>query len=630
MDDAPRARHRAGEVSRAAVAGDPVRWPRRRWREIRDPRPRSGPQRPRRRCPLPQQTEARPLTSTDSTPTTPETERAESGAPAPEQLEQAVEELGGAPVAADSPLFSDFDVHPDIVASLADVGITRTFAIQELTLPLALTGNDLIGQARTGTGKTLGFGVPLLQRVAPPAEGGDGVPQALVVVPTRELCVQVARDLGAAGTRRGIRVQAIYGGRAFEPQIEALQAGVEVVVGTPGRLLDLAQRGDLILGKVRVLVLDEADEMLDLGFLPDIERILAMVPDQRQTMLFSATMPGPIVTLSRSFMTQPTHIRAHGNDEGSTVPQTTQFVYRAHNLDKPELLARVLQARDRGLAMVFCRTKRTAQKVADELVERGFAAAAVHGDLGQGAREQALRAFRSGKVDVLVATDVAARGIDVTGVSHVVNYQCPEDEKTYVHRIGRTGRAGSTGVAVTLVDWDDIPRWQLIDKALDLGFTDPPETYSTSPWVRTDLDVPEGATGRLPRSQRTREGLDAETLEDLGETGKRNRPAGRGPGREGAPATGDTDAERPAGARKSRPRRRTRGAGAAAAGAAAAMGSPDAATATAEAGAEAGPGSAGGEGPAKPRRRRRRRGGAGRAGSGAADAGPAGDAGSDS
>ena len=234
--------------------------------------------------------------------------------------------------------------------------------------------------------------------------------------------------------------------------------------------------------------------------------------------------------------------------------------------------------------MVFCRTKRTAQKVADELVDRGFAAAAVHGDLGQGAREQALRAFRSGKVDVLVATDVAARGIDVTGVSHVVNYQCPEDEKTYVHRIGRTGRAGSTGVAVTLVDWDDIPRWQLINKALDLGFTDPPETYSTSPWVYTDLDVPTTATGRLPRSQRTREGLDAETLEDLGETGKRNRPTqsggrdsggrgdsrGPGGGRSGGDRSGQHSGERAegetAGSGKSRPRRRTRGTGAAAAG----------------------------------------------------------------
>jgi superfamily II DNA/RNA helicase len=558
----------------------------------------------------PSRPEARALTSTENTNPTAALEHAETGAPAPEQIEQTVEELGGAPVAPDSPLFSDFDVHPDIVAALADVGITRTFAIQELTLPLALGGNDLIGQARTGTGKTLGFGVPMLQRVVPPAEGGDGVPQALVVVPTRELCVQVARDLAAAGARRGVRVQAIYGGRAFEPQVAALQNGVEIVVGTPGRLLDLAQQGHLILGKVKVLVLDEADEMLDLGFLPDIERILAMVPDKRQTMLFSATMPGPIVTLSRSFMTQPTHIRAHGNDEGSTVPQTTQFIYRAHNLDKPELLSRVLQSRDRGLVMVFCRTKRTAQKVADELVDRGFAAAAVHGDLGQGAREQALRAFRSGKVDVLVATDVAARGIDVTGVSHVVNYQCPEDEKTYVHRIGRTGRAGSTGVAVTLVDWDDIPRWQLINKALDLDFADPPETYSTSPWVYTDLDVPTTATGRLPRSQRTREGLDAETLEDLGETGKRNRPAQSG----GRDSGGRGDSRGPSGGRsgerageaegggKSRPRRRTRGTGAASAQGE----SAPAAGETSSAGAP--------EGGAPKPRRRRRRGGANRGG----------------
>jgi len=338
-------------------------------------------------------------------------------------------------------------------------------------------------------------------------------------------------------------------------------------------------------------------------------------------MLFSATMPGPIVTLSRSFMTQPTHIRAHGNDEGSTVPQTTQFIYRAHNLDKPELLARVLQSRDRGLLMVFCRTKRTAQKVADELVDRGFAAAAVHGDLGQGAREQALRAFRSGKVDVLVATDVAARGIDVTGVSHVVNYQCPEDEKTYVHRIGRTGRAGSTGVAVTLVDWDDIPRWQLINKALDLDFADPPETYSTSPWVYSDLDVPETATGRLPRSQRTREGLEAETIEDLGETGKRNRPErsggrdsggradSRGPrgGRSGERSGESPGETQTAGGGKSRPRRRTRGTGA-----------PAAEGSTAPAASSSEQGSS--EGGASRPRRRRRRGSANRSGGGSESA----------
>jgi superfamily II DNA/RNA helicase len=282
--------------------------------------------------------------------------------------------------------------------------------------------------------------------------------------------------------------------------------------------------------------------------------------------------------------------------------------------------------------MVFCRTKRTAQKVADELVDRGFAAAAVHGDLGQGAREQALRAFRAGKVDVLVATDVAARGIDVTGVSHVVNYQCPEDEKTYVHRIGRTGRAGSTGVAVTLVDWDDIPRWQLINKALDLGFTDPPETYSTSPWVYTDLDVPTTSTGRLPRSQRTREGLGAETLEDLGETGKRNKPAQSGGRDSGARDSGGRDSggrdsggrgdsrgpaggrsgerpaegEQPSGEGQSRPRRRTRNTGGASAPATATAESPASAPASSD-----GEPSDGGSG--KPRRRRRR-GGANRGG----------------
>jgi superfamily II DNA/RNA helicase len=263
-------------------------------------------------------------------------------------------------------------------------------------------------------------------------------------------------------------------------------------------------------------------------------------------------MPAPIVSLARKFMVQPTHVRAHGNDEGSTVPQTRQLVYRAHALDKIEILARILQARERDLMMVFCRTKRTAAKVAEELEERGFAAAAVHGDLGQGAREQAMRAFRSGKVGVLIATDVAARGIDVTGVSHVINYQCPEDEKVYVHRIGRTGRAGGEGTAVTFVDWDEIPRWQLINKALGLDFDEPVETYSRSPHLYADLDIPDEAAGTLPRTQRKRAGLDAEQLEDVGETGRsHNKPRGR---------RGDEPevAERPR-RRTPRVRRRTRG-----------------------------------------------------------------------
>jgi superfamily II DNA/RNA helicase len=436
-------------------------------------------------------------------------EHSEAGVPDEDTSQPLV---ASAPVENTAPTFAELGVREEIVRALAEVGIERTFAIQELTLPLALAGDDVIGQARTGTGKTLGFGIPLLQRIVSP---GDGTPQALVVVPTRELCLQVTRDLTEAAKYLDINVLAIYGGRPYEPQIAALRKGVDVVVGTPGRLLDLAEQRHLVLGKVKNLVLDEADEMLDLGFLPDIERVLRMVPDERQTMLFSATMPGPIITLARTFLTQPTHIRAEENDASAIHERTEQFVYRAHALDKVELLARLLQAKDRGLSMIFTRTKRTAQKISDDLAERGFAAAAVHGDLGQGAREQALRAFRAGKVDVLVATDVAARGIDVAGVTHVVNYQCPEDEKTYVHRIGRTGRAGRTGVAVTFVDWDEMPRWKSISDALNLGKPEPVETYSTSDHLFSDLDIPPNSTGRLPLGQRTRTGLDSEPEEDL-------------------------------------------------------------------------------------------------------------------
>jgi superfamily II DNA/RNA helicase len=459
-----------------------------------------------------------------------------------------------------TPTFAELGVDPRIAAALADGGITHTFAIQELTLPIALAGSDLIGQARTGMGKTLGFGVPLLHRLAQQsadqlADGGEltigRAPRALVMVPTRELCIQVTRDLTAAAKKLRLVVTSVYGGRAYEPQIAALTAGVDVVVGTPGRLLDLANQRHLVLGGIGVLVLDEADEMLDLGFLPDIERVLGMVPDVRQTMLFSATMPGPIIKLARTFMTQPTHIRAELPADSIIHRTTKQFIYRAHALDKVEMLARVLQAGGRGLTMVFTRTKRTAAKVAEELTERGFAAAAVHGDLGQGARERALRAFRTGKVDVLVATDVAARGIDVDGVTHVVNYQCPEDEKTYVHRIGRTGRAGHSGVAVSFIDWDDIPRWKLINSALGLDFDEPVETYSSSAHLRADLDIPEGATGTLPKSERTRAGLAAEKIEDLGETGRghgaKRRPA-RGASRrrsDAGPAGADHAAQPP-------------------------------------------------------------------------------------
>ncbi|MEU6074486.1 DEAD/DEAH box helicase [Micromonospora sp. NPDC047074] len=528
-----------------------------------------------------------------------------------------------APVRPEAPTFAELGARQETVDALAAAGITRAFAIQEYALPIALRGTDLIGQAPTGTGKTLGFGVPLLERVFAPGEGGDGVPQALVVVPTRELGIQVAKDLAAAGRTRGVRVLPIYGGVAYEPQVDALRKGVEILVGTPGRLLDLAKQKHLRLDRVHALVLDEADRMLDLGFLDDVERILAMLPEDRQTMLFSATMPDPIVTLSRRFLRHPVTIHAGHTAETGPSPQTEQLAYRTHSMNKIEIVARILQAEGRGLTMIFTRTKRAADRVAEDLDFRGFAVAAVHGDLGQGARERALRAFRAGKIDTLVATDVAARGIDVSGVTHVINYDCPEDQDTYTHRIGRTGRAGASGVAVTFVDWDDAPRWRIIDKTLGLDMPEPPETYHTSPHLYSDLHISTEVSGTLPTAERTRAGLSAEVEEDLG-GGRSRRGEGRGTrGSEGrgrgerrsrragggtdAPAT-DTPADAAEEGTRTPRRRRRRRAGETVAGETV-TGEP---TTVITAEATETPAAAEGEA-TKPRRRRRRRGGGGSA-----------------
>jgi superfamily II DNA/RNA helicase len=448
--------------------------------------------------------------------------------------------------------FAQLGVREEIVRALAEQGIENAFAIQELTLPLALAGDDLIGQARTGMGKTFAFGVPLLNRITTEAAaGGDrplnGTPRALIVVPTRELCIQVFEDLSGAAKYlrtegdRPLSVVSIYGGRPYEPQIESLQKGADVVVGTPGRLLDLANQGHLQLGGLSVLVLDEADEMLDLGFLPDIERILKQIPAQRQAMLFSATMPDPIITLARTFMNQPTHIRAEGVQGSATHDTTEQFAYRAHALDKIEMVARILQAEGRGATMIFTRTKRTAQKVCDELAERGFKVGAVHGDLGQIAREKALKGFREGDVDVLVATDVAARGIDIDDITHVINYQIPEDEQAYVHRIGRTGRAGKTGIAITLVDWDELERWSMINKALDLDCPDPSETYSTSAHFYEEMGIPAEAGGSVGAARKAQNA--------------RKPQSTRGPAKDESRISSTDKADRPA---RNRSRRRTR------------------------------------------------------------------------
>ncbi|MPZ71834.1 MAG: DEAD/DEAH box helicase [Nitriliruptorales bacterium] len=425
--------------------------------------------------------------------------------------------------------FADLDVDSRICAALTAAGIDNPFPIQELTLPLALTGADLIGQARTGTGKTLAFGIPLLQR----ALKRDGPhPSALVIVPTRELCLQVRDDLAAAAARTDVQVVAVYGGKSIDVQVDALEKGTEVVVGTPGRLLDLLRRGSLILSGVSALVLDEADEMLDLGFLPDVEQLIQATAEQRQTLLFSATMPSAVVALARRYMNKPTFMRADV-EEVRIGPDTVQHFFSCHRMDKPAVLARILQSPERGLCVVFSRTKRMADVLVEELRAQGVNAAAIHSDLRQDARERALRSFRTGKTDVLVATEVAARGLDITDVTHVVNYDCPDDEKMYLHRIGRTGRAGAAGIAVTLAVWNELARLEMIKKAL--GITDPThEVFSTSPILEELFNLPPHDTAR------------------------RAQPALRGEEADETPSAADAAARQPATARRTG-RRRARG-----------------------------------------------------------------------
>ena len=480
--------------------------------------------------------------------------------------------------------FAELGIDQDIVDSLASKGIESAFPIQEQTIPLGLPGQDIIGQAKTGTGKTFGFGIPVVQRLGANPEPGV---KALIVVPTRELCVQVFEDLELLTKGRATSVVAIYGGKAYEGQIEQLKAGAQIVVGTPGRLIDLAGQRLLDLSNATEVVLDEADTMLDLGFLPDIEKSFQRVPAIRHTQLFSATMPGPIVAMARRFMTNPIHIRANDPDEGLTQANIEHLVYRAHSLDKDEVVARILQAEGRGKTVIFTRTKRAAARLVDELNDRGFNAAAVHGDLNQDQRERAMAAFKAGKKDVLIATDVAARGIDVDDVTHVINHTIPEDEKAYLHRVGRTGRAGRTGTAVTFVDWDDLHKWALSNRALEFGQPEPVETYSSSPHLYTDLKIPAGTKGRIATAPKAA----ASTAEPRGE---------RAPKAEGE------------GAGRTRQRRRTRSGASAGTGAEGSVDAAAAASAEAPAarteggGAHDGRGAEHHDGKPAPRRRRRR------------------------
>ncbi len=436
--------------------------------------------------------------------------------------------------------FRDLGVDGALCDALEAKGITHPFPIQELTLPIALQGHDLIGQARTGTGKTLAFGLPLLQRIDP----GIRRTQALVVVPTRELCLQVHEDL-TIGTTRGLTSISVYGGVGYEEQTDALTKGAHVVVGTPGRLLDLLQRRVLDLSQVTQLVLDEADEMLDMGFLPDVERLIeACKGEHRHTMLFSATMPTAIVKLARRYMDHPTFTRAD-HEQKETAPNVTQHFFQVHRMDKPRLLARILQDEGRGGVYVFVRTKHMADRLVADLEDLRVPAIAIHGDLRQQTRERNLDRFREGKATVLVCTEVAARGLDVAGVTHVVNYDCPDDEKMYLHRIGRTARAGGSGVAVTFAEFNEVDRLNVIRKKVDATDRPVQQVFSTSPVLAELFTLPtttpwEHLSERRDGGRRT--------------AGERHDGGRRSGGTDGRPKSG-RNSEGRGGAHDARPRR---------------------------------------------------------------------------
>ena len=368
-------------------------------------------------------------------------------------IEQAAEKSTDKP--KQTAYFGEIELDKKIVHALTDMGFEEPSPIQQQTIPLALLGDDIIGQAQTGTGKTAAFGIPIVQNITDSKHI-----QALIMTPTRELAIQVAEEISKIGKTRRIKALPVYGGQPIDRQIRSLRMGVQVVIGTPGRLIDHIERKTIKLDNVRFLVLDEADEMLDMGFVEDMESIMREIPQDRQTLLFSATMPRPILLLTQKYMRKP-HIVTVSKEE-LTVPLIEQFYYETH--DKVEGLSRILDVEETGKTIIFCRTKKGVDDLVIALATRGYAAEGLHGDLSQTQRDRVMKKFRDGTTDVLIATDVAARGLDIDNITHVVNYDIPQDPESYVHRIGRTGRAGNKGVAMTFITPREFRQLKLIER----------------------------------------------------------------------------------------------------------------------------------------------------------------------
>ena len=351
--------------------------------------------------------------------------------------------------------FGELELDKKIVAALTNMGFEEPSPIQVQTIPMVLSGVDVIGQAQTGTGKTAAFGIPIIQNLSDPRKL-----QALIMTPTRELAIQVSEELGKIGRVRKTKVLPVYGGQPIERQIRALRMGVQIVIGTPGRLLDHIRRGTIKLDNIKYLVLDEADEMLDMGFIEDIETIMKNIPSEKQTLLFSATMPRPILRLAEKYMKKPQVVTV--SKEDLTVPLIDQYYFETN--DKLEGLCRVLDVEETDKTIIFCRTKKGVDELVSALGNRGYLAEGLHGDLSQNQRDRVMKKFREGKVEILIATDVAARGLDIDNITHSINYDIPQDPESYVHRIGRTGRAGNKGTAMTFITPREFRQLKLIEK----------------------------------------------------------------------------------------------------------------------------------------------------------------------